>query len=58
MAIINDLFTFFGISALADTATFTDLIFLLLKIGCGMWFTIFVIRSLFLCADVGNRSFF
>lgn len=58
MYIAEQLFEFFGFGQLADTATFVDLLYLILKIGTGLWVTIFIIRSMFMATTIGGRKFF
>ena len=57
MELANLLYTFFGFDTLSNSATLIDLIQLILKIGCGLWLTIFIIRSMFLATTVSRRGF-
>ena len=57
MELANLLYTFFGFDTLSSSATLIDLIQLILKIGCGLWLTIFIIRSMFLATTVSRRGF-
>lgn len=52
------IYNFFGFEALAETATFVDLLQAMLKIGCGLWVTIFIIRSLFMATRIPDTKFF
>lgn len=51
------LYTFFGFDTLSGTATFIDFVQLCLKAACGVWLTIFIIRSMFLATTVSRRGF-
>lgn len=57
MEIANLLYQFFGFEALSDSATLIDLIQCVLKIGCGLWVTIFIIRSMFMATSIADRRF-
>ena len=57
MEIANILYQFFGFEALSSSATLIELLQCICKIGCGIWITIFIIRSLFLATTVGTRGF-
>ena len=57
MEIANLLYQFFGFQALSDSATLIDLIQCILKIGCGLWVTIFIIRSMFMATSIADRRF-
>lgn len=58
MALVESLYNFFGFNLLSDSATFVDLLNNILQIGCGLWITIFIIRSLFMATNVGGKSLF
>lgn len=58
MAIVESLYNFFGFNVIPDSATFVDLLNNILQIGCGLWITIFIIRSLFMATNVGGKSLF
>lgn len=51
------IYDFFGFEALTASATFVDLLSCMLKIGCGLWVTIFVIRSLFMALTIPDKGF-
>lgn len=57
MELVNLLYEFFGFDTLSAATTLVDLLQLILKVGCGMWLTIFIIRSLFLATTVSRRGF-
>lgn len=57
MELANLLYNFFGFDTLSNTATLIDLIQLILKVACGVWLTIFIIRSMFLATTVSRRGF-
>lgn len=57
MELVNLLYEFFGFDTLSAASTLVDLLQLILKVGCGMWLTIFIIRSLFLATTVSRRGF-
>ena len=56
MEIANLLYEFFGFDVLAESATFVDLLGTSLKVFCGVYITIFVIRSVFLLLTVPERG--
>ena len=58
MALVDSLIQFFGIDMLSSSATFVDLLNVIMKIGVSMWLTIFIIRSLFLATTIGGRRFY
>lgn len=58
MALVESLVQFFGIDLLTQTATFVDVINLVLEIGVGVWLTLFICRCLFLACTVGDRRFY
>lgn len=57
MELANLLYDFFGFEALNMSATFTDLLSSILKIGCGLWLTVFILRSMLLALTIPDRSF-
>ena len=58
MALVDSLIQFFGIDMLSGSATFVDLLNVIMRIGVSMWLTIFIIRSLFLATTIGGRRFY
>lgn len=58
MQIAEMIFDFFGFGAISETATFVDLLQTMLEIGCGLWVTIFIIRSLFMATRISDTRFF
>ena len=58
MAISDSIIQFFGIDLLTSSATFVDLLNLTLRIGVGVWVTVFIIRSMFLATTIGGRKFY
>lgn len=58
MELVNELYDFFGIELLTESATFVDLINSLIQISIGVWLTVFIIRSVFLLCTVPDRRFF
>lgn len=58
MALAENLIEFFGIDMLTGSATFVDLLNVVMRIGISMWLTIFIIRSLFLATTIGGRRFY
>lgn len=58
MAIVDSLIQFFGIDMLTSSATFVDLLNVIMRIGVSLWLTIFIIRSLFLATTIGGRRFY
>ena len=57
MALADMLYQFFGFASLSDAATLIDLLQIILKIGCGLWLTSFIIRSMFLATTIPTRGF-
>lgn len=57
MELANILYEFFGFEALTLSATFTDLLSSVLKIGCGLWLTAFILRSMLLTLSLPDRRF-
>lgn len=57
MELANTLYQFFGFDTLGSSATFIDLLQSMLKIGCGMWLTIFIIRSMFMALTIPEKGF-
>ena len=58
MALVESLYNFFGFNLISESATFVDLLSNIFQIGCGLWVTIFIIRSLFMATNVGGKSLF
>ena len=57
MALADMLYQFFGFASLSDASTLIDLLQIILKIGCGLWLTSFIIRSMFLATTIPTRGF-
>ena len=57
MALADMIYNFFGFQNLSASATFVDLISSILKIGCGLWVTIFLIRSMMLALTIPEKGF-
>lgn len=57
MELANLLYQFFGFDIVLDVNTFPELLAAVGKIGCGLWLTIFIIRSLFMATTIGERRF-
>lgn len=57
MELANILYEFFGFESLTLAATFTDLLSSILKIGCGLWLTAFILRSMLLTLTLPDRRF-
>lgn len=57
MELANLLYEFFGFDSLTLQATFTDLLSSILKIGCGLWVTAFILRSLLLTLTLPDKRF-
>lgn len=55
MELVNELYDFFGIELLTESATFIDLVNSIIQIGLAVWITIFIIRSVFLLVTVPDR---
>lgn len=58
MAIIESLYNFFGFNLISESSSFVDLLNSILQISCGLWVTIFIIRSLFMATNIGGKSLF
>lgn len=58
MEIVNSLIDFFGIDMLTDSATFVDLLNVVMRIGVSVYVTVFIIRSVFLTATLPERRMF
>lgn len=58
MEIVNSLIDFFGIDMLTDSATFVDLLNVVIRIGVSVYVTVFIIRSVFLTATLPERRMF
>lgn len=58
MEIVNSLIEFFGIDMLTDSATFVDLLNVVMRIGVSVYVTVFIIRSVFLTATLPERRLF
>lgn len=58
MEIVNSLIEFFGIDMLTDSATFVDLLNVVMRIGVSVYVTVFIIRSVFLTATLPERRMF
>lgn len=57
MQLVNLLYEFFGFESLTMQATFTDLLSCMLKVGCGLWLTVFVLRSMLLALTIPDKGF-
>lgn len=57
MELANIIYEFFGFDALTMQATFTDLLSCMLKVGCGLWVTIFVLRSMLMALTIPDSRF-
>lgn len=57
MELANMIYEFFGFDALTMQATFTDLLSCMLKVGCGLWVTAFVVRSMLLALSIPDHRF-
>lgn len=58
MALVESLYQFFGFDMISQSATFIDLLNNIIQIACGLWITIFIIRSLFMATNVSGKSLF
>lgn len=58
MELVQELYDFFGIELLTESATFTDLLNNILIIALALWITVFIIRSVFLACTLPNRNLF
>lgn len=57
MELANLIYEFFGFDTLTMQATFTDLLSCMLKVGCGLWVTIFVLRSMLMALTIPDSRF-
>lgn len=57
MELANIIYEFFGFDSLTLQATFTDLLSCMLKIGCGLWVTVFVLRSMLMTLTIPDSKF-
>lgn len=57
MELANLLYEFFGFDSLTLQSTFTDLLSSMLKIGCGLWVTAFILRSMLLTLSLPDKRF-
>ena len=57
MQIANMIYEFFGFSNISQSATFIDLLDTIIKVGVGLWVTIFIIRSLFMATTIPEKGF-
>ncbi len=58
MELVNSLIEFFGIDLISQAATFTDVLNVLLKVGVGVWLTLFICKCLFMACTIGDRRFY
>lgn len=58
MELVQSLYDFFGIELLTESTTFPELISYILQIFIAVWLVLFIIRSMFLVASVGDRRLF
>lgn len=57
MQLANMIYDFFGFSNINQSATFIDLLDTVIKIGVGLWVTIFIIRSMMMVLRVPEKGF-
>ena len=57
MQLANMIYDFFGFSVISQSATFIDLLDAVIKIGVGLWVTIFIIRSMMMVLRVPEKCF-
>lgn len=58
MELVNELYDFFGIELISQSATFIDLLNAFIHVGLSVWLTVFVMRSVFLLCTVPDRRMF
>lgn len=58
MALITELYDFFGIETITQSATFIDLINNVLIVGLGLWLTCFVCKCLIMACRIGDYKMF
>ena len=58
MELVQSLYDFFGIELLTESTTFPEFISYILQIFIAVWLVLFIIRSMFLVASVGDRRLF
>ena len=58
MEIVESLYEYFGIELLTESATLIDVLNGIIQIGLSVWFTMFIIRCLFLSTTFPERRFF
>ena len=57
MQLANMIYDFFGFANISQSATFIDLLDAVIKIGVGLWVTIFIIRSMMMVLRVPEKGF-
>ena len=57
MQLANMVYEFFGFENISQSATFIDLLDAVIKIGVGLWITIFIIRSMMMVLRVPEKGF-
>ena len=57
MELVQNLYDFFGIELLTESATFVDLVNSFVQIGLALWIVLFIMRSIFLLCTVPDRRF-
>ena len=57
MELVQELYDFFGIEMISQSATFVDLINSFIQVGLALWIVIFIMRSVFLLCTVPDRRF-
>lgn len=57
MELSQIIYDYFGFEMLTESSTFIDLLNNFALIGCGLWITLFIIRSLFMVTRIGDSRF-
>lgn len=57
MELVNNLYDFFGIELITESATFVDLINAFIQVGLALWIVIFIMRSIFLLCTAPSHRF-
>lgn len=57
MALVDELYQFFEISTLAESATLLDVINSIVNIGLAVWLTMFITSCLFMATNISKRRF-
>ena len=58
MELVESLVEFFGIDLISQTATFIDVLNVLLQVGVAVWLTLFITKCLFMACTIGDRRFY